>query len=338
MKNILLLLLLLLADAGVSFAQIPRTISYQGDLRTHQGTPISDGQHILSFSIYDSPLAVAPIYSEAIITNVHSGIFTTVLGSQKPLPDSLLFDRAYFLGIGIDGSAEMSPRTALTSVPYALHASLANGLTPDAVIPGGLVTGSAAPSGPALGDLWGTYPYPQVVGLQSRPISLVLPQPGDVFIWNGGTWGPGKVPDPVAFHVGATSFANGQINFNISSGSTYFTEGNYFDSISFNVPETGVYRFDMNTNAIETTLYSNSNPEYIPVNVYITVDEVRVDVKNYSQLVTSNEYPYPTTIPLQYYSLIKLNAGQRVKFYVVFGDNNRGFSLLSADLVGFKLK
>lgn len=144
----------LMTLSSVVFSQIPRQISYQGLLVSPGGVPISNGKHVLQINIYDSPGAAANIYNESIETQTVNGLFTVIIGGQNPIPPSLDFSVQYWLGVSVDGGAEMAPRTALTAVPYALHAEVAERANHIASDAKGVVTSVNEVDGPIriIGD------------------------------------------------------------------------------------------------------------------------------------------------------------------------------------------
>jgi hypothetical protein len=54
--------------------------------------------------------------------------------------------------------------------------------------------GGGSPTGPAAGDLGGSYPSPHVDGLRGRPLGTAEPAVGDTLVWNGTAWVPGLPP------------------------------------------------------------------------------------------------------------------------------------------------
>jgi hypothetical protein len=105
-------------------AAIPPMISYQGFLADSTGDAVADGDYQISFAIYDVPAEGSPFWTsgEQTIT-LEKGLFTYFLGASRPLPDSLFADGAtMYLGITVGSDSELSPRTALVSVPYAYKA------------------------------------------------------------------------------------------------------------------------------------------------------------------------------------------------------------------------
>ena len=116
--------------AQETWAQLPRTISYQGVLADAVGNLVPDAQHTLTFTLYDAASGGAVVFTETQSVPVVRGVFNAILGSATAggIPPGVAFNRAYFLGIKVDGGAELVPRTALTASPYALRASIADAL------------------------------------------------------------------------------------------------------------------------------------------------------------------------------------------------------------------
>ncbi|HYM19813.1 MAG TPA: hypothetical protein VEW28_02290 [Candidatus Kapabacteria bacterium] len=139
--------LLALFSASTLFGQTPRSFSYQGLVLDATQKPVT-GSHKITVTLYDAPLGGTALHTENFSAQVEDGIFGVIVGSVTPLEPTLAFDKQYWLGVSIDGVAELSPRTAIIPVPYAIHSSsadLASGLTADAK---GVVTSVNEISGP----------------------------------------------------------------------------------------------------------------------------------------------------------------------------------------------
>src|ERR1043165_1179364 len=189
MRVLLVIIVILLTQIG-ALAQVPRTINYQGELRTASGSLVVNGTYLLTFSIYDSPTGGQQLYSEAFSTTITDGIVNAVMGLSTAMPQSLTFDKPCYLGISINSGAELAPRTELSAVPYALRSEVADGLSENAVIPNDFNPIAIPISGDPIGDLRGTYANAKVIQLQSFPIVPIVPKKGDVLWFNGTSWGP----------------------------------------------------------------------------------------------------------------------------------------------------
>ena len=107
-------------------AQIPRTLNYQALLTDNTGKPVPDGNHTVVFSLYRTSSGGNSIYTESQALAVTKGLVSANIGSVTAIPAQLRFDSSYFLGISIDGGAELTPRTSLTSAPYSLNSTHAS--------------------------------------------------------------------------------------------------------------------------------------------------------------------------------------------------------------------
>lgn len=110
-------------------AQAPRTFSFQGVLSAADGTALSDGNHTLRLGLYAAASGGSAVYTETHTVAVSKGLFQAIIGSINPIPASMKFDTPWYLGVTVDNGTEMTPRTALTAVPYALHAASASTAT-----------------------------------------------------------------------------------------------------------------------------------------------------------------------------------------------------------------
>lgn len=115
-----------IVTASAAWAQIPHTFSVQGLLSNENGSLIASGYHQVQFNIYTVATDGAPIHSETQMVLVQDGIVNAILGTTTPFAAPVGFDRQYYLGIRIDGGAELRPRTEITATPYAIRADMAN--------------------------------------------------------------------------------------------------------------------------------------------------------------------------------------------------------------------
>ena len=115
MRLLTLFCLLTLATAGAALAFAPTAITFQGQVTENGGGNVPDGNHSLTFRVYNVANGGAPLYATTENVNVQGGIFSVVL------PIALSFDEAYWIGVQYEAEAEMTPRVPFTSAPYAMN-------------------------------------------------------------------------------------------------------------------------------------------------------------------------------------------------------------------------
>ncbi|MFN4254117.1 MAG: tail fiber domain-containing protein [Saprospiraceae bacterium] len=105
------------AFAQSAFAQA--TLSIQGIIQKSNGAAVDDGKYDLTFKLYTVASGGTAVHSETQNIAVAGGIYSAELGSGGT-PLTAAFDQTYYLGVAVDGGAELIPRARLTSSPYAL--------------------------------------------------------------------------------------------------------------------------------------------------------------------------------------------------------------------------
>lgn len=107
-------------------AGVPVTLTQQGRLFDSSGAPLSSTIDI-QFALYDLPAANTPIWVETHSVTFEDGYFSVILGDTKPIDSAVLNGSTRYLGVTVGNDAEMTPRSTVGSVPYAMMAGDATG-------------------------------------------------------------------------------------------------------------------------------------------------------------------------------------------------------------------
>ena len=124
MKQALLITAIMLLAVSMTFAEVPKLISYQGRF-SDAGTPVADGAYPVTFTIYDQATGGTVLWTEIQNVTITGGLFSVLLGAVNPVATSVFSWPACYLGIKLGANPEMTPRPRLAAVPYALTADSA---------------------------------------------------------------------------------------------------------------------------------------------------------------------------------------------------------------------
>jgi len=124
-RNLLTIILVIIL-ASVAMGEVPKMINYQGRLITNLGAPIDTTVSIV-FTIYDDSTGGNSKWTEtqSSVTST-DGLFNVLLGSVNSIMDTVFNNDSRYLGITVGTDPEISPRTQIVSVGYALHAKTAD--------------------------------------------------------------------------------------------------------------------------------------------------------------------------------------------------------------------
>ena len=104
-----------------SESDVPRTISYQGMVSSATGARFPSGDYAVTVRLYADEYGREAVWEGQYTTTVENGLLNLELGSgDYPLPGSSAMDRSLWIGIQVGEGPEMTPRTRLSAVPYAL--------------------------------------------------------------------------------------------------------------------------------------------------------------------------------------------------------------------------
>jgi hypothetical protein len=122
-----------LRAASASPASVPASLTQQGRILDATGAPVS-GKVAITFTVYDDPKASAAadaLWTETQNLTLDDGYFSTQLGADtaNTFADGTFDGSIRYLGVQVGSDDEMTPRQVITSVPYALHAGLADKAT-----------------------------------------------------------------------------------------------------------------------------------------------------------------------------------------------------------------
>lgn len=116
--------------SGSVCAAVPQLISYQGRLTDNGGLPVA-GPVNLTLRLYSVAAAGAAHFTETQNdVAVSAGVFTVLIGANTVggLPEAALAHPEVWLGVSVNGGAEMVPRTRIVTAPYAFKGQVAEQL------------------------------------------------------------------------------------------------------------------------------------------------------------------------------------------------------------------
>lgn len=126
---------------------VPSTMAFQGYLTDPSSAPVN-GTVNLDFSIYSAPTGGAALWTEARPSvTVSNGVFQVALGAVTPLSGSLFDGTPRYLGIRVNGEAEL-PRSELRTSPFAFRAGSADVVDREIKLLSGGVTAYESVVGP----------------------------------------------------------------------------------------------------------------------------------------------------------------------------------------------
>ena len=116
----------------LSASGVPGFLTHQGRIsNASSGWP--SGLEDMEFALYTQETDGDSIWSETLGVVINNGYYSVALGTVTPLEQSFFDGSELWLGITYGDNGEMSPRTRVITVPYAMRAGVATELDQDTV-------------------------------------------------------------------------------------------------------------------------------------------------------------------------------------------------------------
>jgi hypothetical protein len=111
---------------AVAAPAVPASLTQQGRiLDATTGDPVASKLKLV-FNVYADAKGGTALWTEEQDLTLDDGYFSAQLGSVTPIPDTLFDGTVRYLGVTVGADDEMAPREAITSVPYAMKAAVAD--------------------------------------------------------------------------------------------------------------------------------------------------------------------------------------------------------------------
>jgi hypothetical protein len=122
-RTLSLIALAVFLTVSIARADAPRIIHFQGVLTDDLGD-VLEGTYSVTFSLYNVESGGTALWSEINDVDCENGLFSIILGLSTTL--DLEFSEQYWIGYQVAGDTEMTPRSRLASVPYAMYTAVAD--------------------------------------------------------------------------------------------------------------------------------------------------------------------------------------------------------------------
>ncbi len=117
--------LVVLGSVSALAQSVPTTLAFRARV-SNSGSP-AEGARAFVFKLFPTATAGTEVWTESQSLTVAGGEASAVLGETVPLNEQVFTGGPLFLEVAIDGTV-LSPRSAITSVPYAQRATVAGKL------------------------------------------------------------------------------------------------------------------------------------------------------------------------------------------------------------------